>query len=71
MGVHTRLSHTHTLVVLLFVQDGSRSEEQKEETQVESYVAQRYIENPYLISGAGQLLPYLTNSEQLVALLLV
>ncbi|XP_056588553.1 probable tubulin polyglutamylase TTLL9 isoform X3 [Triplophysa dalaica] len=31
--------------------DGTRSEEQKEEAQVESYVAQRYIENPYLIAG--------------------
>ncbi|XP_026188401.1 putative tubulin polyglutamylase TTLL9 [Mastacembelus armatus] len=30
--------------------DGTRSEEQKD-TQVESYVAQRYIENPYLING--------------------
>ncbi|KAA0706858.1 putative tubulin polyglutamylase TTLL9 [Triplophysa tibetana] len=30
--------------------DGTRSEEQKEEAQVESYVAQRYIENPYLIA---------------------
>uniref|UniRef100_A0AAY4B9E4 Tubulin--tyrosine ligase-like protein 9 n=1 Tax=Denticeps clupeoides TaxID=299321 RepID=A0AAY4B9E4_9TELE len=31
--------------------DGTRSDDQREENQVESYVAQRYIENPYLISG--------------------
>uniref|UniRef100_A0A3Q1F6N5 Tubulin--tyrosine ligase-like protein 9 n=1 Tax=Acanthochromis polyacanthus TaxID=80966 RepID=A0A3Q1F6N5_9TELE len=31
--------------------DGTRSEEQKDFAQVENYVAQRYIEKPYLING--------------------
>ncbi|NXA55138.1 TTLL9 polyglutamylase, partial [Nothocercus julius] len=33
------------------LQDGLRTDDQKDETQVEIYVAQRYIENPYLIGG--------------------
>ncbi|KAM4692025.1 putative tubulin polyglutamylase TTLL9 [Rhinophrynus dorsalis] len=31
--------------------DGARIDEQKEDVPVENYVAQRYIENPYLIGG--------------------
>lgn len=33
------------------MQDGVRTDDQKDETQVENYVAQCYIENPYLIGG--------------------
>lgn len=32
-------------------QDGGRTNEQKDEAQIETYVVQRYIENPYLIGG--------------------
>ncbi|KAF5909022.1 putative tubulin polyglutamylase TTLL9 isoform X1, partial [Clarias magur] len=37
--------------IMEWKKDGIRSEEQKDEAQVESHVAQRYIENPYLING--------------------
>ncbi|NXD13300.1 TTLL9 polyglutamylase, partial [Nothocercus nigrocapillus] len=37
--------------VWFLLQDGLRTDDQKDETQVEIYVAQRYIENPYLIGG--------------------
>ncbi|XP_053500349.1 probable tubulin polyglutamylase TTLL9 isoform X2 [Ictalurus furcatus] len=37
--------------IMEWKKDGIRFEEQKEEAQVESHVAQRYIENPYLING--------------------
>uniref|UniRef100_A0A803XPC8 Tubulin--tyrosine ligase-like protein 9 n=1 Tax=Meleagris gallopavo TaxID=9103 RepID=A0A803XPC8_MELGA len=37
--------------LFVFPQDGGRTNEQKDETQIETYVVQRYIENPYLIGG--------------------
>lgn len=46
--------HTRTHIQMnnnVLPQDGTRSEEQKDAAQVESYVAQRYVENPYLING--------------------
>ncbi|XP_027000513.1 probable tubulin polyglutamylase TTLL9 isoform X3 [Tachysurus fulvidraco] len=37
--------------IIEWKKDRIRTEEQKDEAQVESHVAQRYIENPYLING--------------------
>lgn len=39
------------ICLLVFLQDGGRTNEQKDEMQIEPYVVQRYIENPYLIGG--------------------
>ncbi|NXG38180.1 TTLL9 polyglutamylase, partial [Dromaius novaehollandiae] len=45
------MSDWHFVLLLLFHPDGLHTDDQKDETQVEIYVAQRYIENPYLIGG--------------------
>lgn len=47
----------------MFLQGGARADEQKDGFQEDTHVAQRYIENPYLINGneLNQISPFSLN----------